>query len=35
VDVKPDVEKILGEDDIEYISKRDPTLEEAYLNIIK
>ena len=35
VDVKPDVEKILGEDDIEYISQRDPTLEEAYLNIIK
>jgi ABC-2 type transport system ATP-binding protein len=35
VDVKPEIKWLLGENNIDYISLRDPTLEEAYLSIIK
>jgi ABC-2 type transport system ATP-binding protein len=34
-DIKPEVRCLLGENCIDYISMRDPTLEEAYLSIIK
>jgi ABC-2 type transport system ATP-binding protein len=32
---KPGIKDLLGENNIEYFSLRDPTLEEAYLSIIK
>jgi ABC-2 type transport system ATP-binding protein len=35
LDVKQEVKRIIGENSIDYISARDPTLEEAYLSIIK
>jgi ABC-2 type transport system ATP-binding protein len=35
VDVKPEIKRLLGENNIDYISLRDPTLEEAYLSIIR
>lgn len=35
VDVKDEVIRLLGDGNIEYLSMRDPTLEEAYLSIIK
>jgi ABC-2 type transport system ATP-binding protein len=35
LDIRPEVRRLLGEESIDYISQRDPTLEEAYLNIIK
>jgi ABC-2 type transport system ATP-binding protein len=34
-EIKPEVKKIIGEPNIESIIMREPTLEEAYLNIIK
>jgi ABC-2 type transport system ATP-binding protein len=34
-DIKLEVKRVLGENSIDYISMRDPTLEEAYLSIIK
>jgi ABC-2 type transport system ATP-binding protein len=35
VDVQPEVKRILDEKNIDYLAGRDPTLEEAYLSIIK
>jgi hypothetical protein len=34
-EVKDEVITLLGDGNIEYLSMRDPTLEEAYLSIIK
>ncbi len=34
-DIKDELKRVLGENSIDYISMRDPTLEEAYLSIIK
>jgi ABC-2 type transport system ATP-binding protein len=35
IDVISNVKTVIGDDNIDYISRRDPTLEEAYLSIIK
>jgi ABC-2 type transport system ATP-binding protein len=35
VDVQPEVKRILDEKNIEYLAGREPTLEEAYLSIVK
>jgi ABC-2 type transport system ATP-binding protein len=35
IEIKPSVTQVLGKDNIESIVMRDPTLEEAYLSIIK
>jgi ABC-2 type transport system ATP-binding protein len=34
-DIRPEVKMLLGENIIDYVALRDPTLEEAYLSIIK
>jgi hypothetical protein len=35
INIKPGIKKKLGKNNIDYITERDPTLEEAYLSIIK